>query len=48
MVNNNLKEYYIKLHELYNNAVNILTAINQSLSTNASEVTIELFENNTA
>jgi len=48
MVNNNLKEYYIKLHDLYNNAVNILTAINQSLSTNASEVTIELFENNTS
>lgn len=48
MVNNSLKEYYIKLHTLYNNAVNILTAINQSLSTNASEVTVEIFENNTS
>lgn len=48
MINNSLKEYYIKLHTLYNNAINILTAINQSLSTNASEVSIELFENNTS
>ena len=47
MVNNSLKEYYIKLHSLYNNAVNILTAINQSLTSNASSVTVELFENNT-
>ena len=48
MINNSLKEYYVKLHTLYNNAINILTAINQSLSTNASEVSIELFENNTS
>lgn len=48
MINNSLKEYYIKLHTLYNNAINILTAINQSLSSNASEVSIELFENNTS
>jgi hypothetical protein len=48
MVNNNLKEYYIKLHGLYNNAVNILTAINQTLSSNASQVSVELFENNTS
>lgn len=37
-----LKEYYIKLERLYNNAVNMLTAINQSLSTSASEVTINV------
>ena len=48
MINNSLKEYYVKLHTLYNNAINILTAINQSLSSNASEVSIELFENNTS
>ena len=48
MVNNNLKEYYIKLQGLYKNAVNILTAINQTLSSNASEVSVELFENNTS
>lgn len=40
--NDSLKEYYVKLHELYNNAVNMLTAINQSLTTSASEVTIDV------
>ena len=39
-----LKEYYIKLHDLYNNAVNILTAVNQSLSTTASEVTVDILD----
>ena len=38
--NNSLKDYYVKLQELYNNVVNILTAINQSFHTNASEVTV--------
>lgn len=38
--NNSLKEYYVKLQGMYNNAVNLLTAINQSLSTSASEVSI--------
>lgn len=47
MENNSLKEYYIKLHSLYNNAVNMLTAINQSLTSNASEVSVEIYENNT-
>lgn len=47
MENNSLKEYYIKLHTLYNNAVNMLTAINQSLTSNASEVSVEISENNT-
>lgn len=42
MENNSLKEYYIKLHSLYNNVVNMLTAINQSLTTNASTVSIQL------
>ena len=40
--NDSLKEYYVKLHELYQNAVNMLTAINQSFSTNASEVTVDV------
>ena len=48
MENNSLKEYYIKLHTLYNNAVNMLTAINQSLTTNASQVSVELYDDNTA
>lgn len=40
--NDTLKEYYVKLHELYQNAVNMLTAINQSLTTSASEITIDV------
>lgn len=40
--NNSLKEYYIKIQNLYKNAVNMLTAINQSLSTASSEVTVSL------
>lgn len=48
MENNSLKEYYIKLHTLYTNAVNMLTAINQSLTTNASQVSMEIYEDNTA
>lgn len=37
-----LKDYYIKLQGLYENAVNILTAINQSLVSNASEITVDI------
>lgn len=40
--NDTLKEYYVKLHELYNSAVNMLTAINQSLTTSASEITVDV------
>lgn len=39
-----LKEYYVKLERLYENAVNMLTAINQSLSTSASEVTLNVLD----
>lgn len=39
-----LKEYYVKLERLYDNAVNMLTAINQSLSTSASEVTLNVLD----
>lgn len=46
--NDSLKEYYVKLHELYNNAVNMLTAINQSLTTSASEVTIDVADTDDA
>ena len=38
--NSSLKEYYIRINKLYENAVNMLTAINQSLSTSSSEVTV--------
>ena len=46
--NNSLKEYYVKLQGMYNNAVNLLTAINQSLSTSASEVSIAVADTNNA
>ena len=44
ITNNSLKEYYVKLQSLYDNAVNMLTAINQSLSSTASEVTITMHQ----
>lgn len=46
METNSLKEYYIKLQTMYQNAVNILTAINQSLSTSSSEVTVTMVNDN--
>lgn len=45
ITNNSLKEYYVKLQGMYDNAVNMLTAINQSLSTSASEITVTLDQN---
>ena len=42
MKNDTLKDYYINLETLWNNAVNILTAINQSLHTNSSEITVNI------
>ena len=46
--NNSLKEYYVKLQGLYSDVVNMLTAINQSLSTTASEITVSIGDiNNT-
>lgn len=43
--NDSLKEYYIKLQSLYNNAVNLLTAINQSFQTSASEISVDVAGN---
>lgn len=41
MVNDaSLKEYYIKLQHLYNNAINILGAIEQSLTTSSPEIEV--------
>ena len=40
--NESLKEYYIKLQRLYDNCYNILTAIDQSLATNAPEITVSV------
>ena len=43
---NTIKNYYIKIFELYNNCIDLLTALNQSLSTTSPEVVVTL-ENNT-
>ena len=32
MINNSLKEYYVQLTKLYNNAVSMIEAMNQSLT----------------
>lgn len=37
-----IKEYYIKLEKMMNNAVNMLTAINQSLTSSSSDITVDL------
>lgn len=39
-----LRDYYIKLQNLYNNAVTMLTAINQSLTTSSSSIEVSLTE----
>ena len=44
--NSSLKEYYINIQNLYQNAVNMLTALNQSLSTSSSEVTVSIINDN--
>lgn len=38
--NTTLKELYININKLYNNAINILTAINQSFHTSSSEINV--------
>ena len=48
VTNESLKEYYIKLQGLYDNCYNILTAINQSLSTNAPEITVDIADTDDA
>ena len=42
MVNNSLKEYYIKLTKLYNNALSMVEAMNQSLSSNSSQINVNV------
>ena len=42
MNNTSLKEYYVKLLGMYENVVNMMTAMNQSLSTNSSEVYVTM------
>lgn len=44
--NNSIKEYYIKIENMMERAVNMLTALNTALSTTSSEITINLPSNN--
>lgn len=39
-----LKEYYIKLQKMYNSAVDMLTAINQSLTTSSAEIEVNVID----
>lgn len=39
-----LRDYYIKIQNLYNNAVTMLTAINKSLTTSSSSIEVSLTE----
>lgn len=39
---NTIKEYYIKLLDLYNNCINIITALEQSLTTTSPQVVIKI------
>ena len=43
---NTLKEYYIKIFDLYTNCVNMLTSLNQSLSTSSPQVSVNLKDSN--
>lgn len=39
---NTLKEYYINIEKMMNNAVSMINAINQALSTSSSEITVSI------
>ena len=43
---NNLKEYYVNLNKMMENAVNMLTAINQSLISASQSVTSTVVTSN--
>jgi hypothetical protein len=42
MVNNSLKEYYIQLTKLYNNALSMIEAMNQSLTSSSSQINVNV------
>lgn len=44
-INTSLKDYYNSIQTMYINAVNMMTAINQSLSSNSSKVYVNLVNN---
>lgn len=41
---NTIKEYYIKILDLYNNCINILTALSQSLTTTSPQVVVNIVD----
>ena len=43
--NNTIKNYYVKIIDLYNNCIKILTALSQSLSTSSPEIIVSLEDN---
>lgn len=46
MINNSLKEYYVQLTKLYNNAVSMIEAMNQSLTSSSSQITVNVTVDN--
>ena len=46
MKNNSIKEYYIKIEKMMENAVTLLTAINESLTTSSSEISVNIISQN--
>ena len=44
--NHSIKEYYIKLEKMMNNAVNMLTALNKALISTSSEITVDIIDIN--
>ena len=46
MINNSLKEYYVQLTKLYNNAVSMVEAMNQSLSSTSTNVNVTVTVDN--
>lgn len=46
MTDNSLREYYVKLHNLYTNGINLLSALNQSLTSNAAKISVDIINDN--
>lgn len=45
-MNSSLKDYYVRIEELYNESVKLLLALNKSLTSNASEVNVQITNSN--
>lgn len=44
-MNSSLKDYYIKIEQLYNESLKLLLALNKSLTSNSSEVNVQIINN---